>query len=170
MAAPSITILNFFPSVRLHSTPSVSNYKSLWLFFVHLFCYVSKYIYMHSKINIPKKVKTTYNLERRKYFLFSILYFIPFFPVLKSVQRGLPVEVKIIISKKKWSGVHMYRFVWDHAWFVWDRRYNFVTENISSVHFYFPLYFNFGTWHNAYLALSLKLYYRYMCFANLGLV
>jgi hypothetical protein len=72
--------------------------------------------------------------------------------------------------EKKWSGVHMYRFVWDHAWFVWDRRYNFVTENISSVHFYFPLYFNFGTWHNACLALSLKLYYRYMCFANLVIV
>jgi hypothetical protein len=53
-----------------HVSLSVPNYKSLWLFwFIYFDMYLDiiYYIYIHSKIDVQKKVKSTYNLELSEY-------------------------------------------------------------------------------------------------------
>jgi hypothetical protein len=54
----------------LSATPSVPNYYSFWLFYIHNVCYVDAlYIYIYIKNYVSRKAKTNSNLGRRCYYL-----------------------------------------------------------------------------------------------------
>jgi hypothetical protein len=47
---------------RYNATPSILNYKTFWIFQIHIFCYELRCT-LHSKSNVSIKTKSSYNLE-----------------------------------------------------------------------------------------------------------
>ena len=54
---------------------SIPNYKTFQLFQIRSFCYAHRcihYVQIHTKNNVSRKDKTSYNLEQREYLIFQI--------------------------------------------------------------------------------------------------